>query len=63
MSDIEKARRKKRDSSGWTLEEIKKRAREERKAFEKLADSEPDALASGKGMDKVLEENDDEKDE
>lgn len=58
MNDIEKARRKKRDSSGWTLEEIKKRALAERQAYEKLAQSEPDALASGKRMDKILEDDD-----
>lgn len=58
MNDIEKARRKKRDSSGWTLEEIKKRALAERQVYEKLTESEPDALASGKCMDKILEDDD-----
>jgi len=63
VTDLKKARQKKRDKTGWTLEEIKKRAAEERAAYKKLAEEEPDALASGGDMSKILEESDnDEKD-
>lgn len=61
MNDIDKARRKKSDARSWTLEELKKKAEEERKGYKGLSADEPDALASGKGMDKILEEKDDEK--
>ncbi len=63
MNDIEKARKKKRDANGWTLEEIKRKAQQERDAYKKLSECEPDALASGKDMKKILEEKDDEKDD
>lgn len=63
INDIEKARRKKRDKSGWSIEEIKKIAQQERAAYKKLCGQEPDALASGKDMGKILEEDDNEKDD
>jgi hypothetical protein len=63
INDIEKARRKKRDKSGWSIEEIKKIAQQERAAHKKLCEQEPDALVSGKDMDKILEEDDNEKDD
>lgn len=58
-SDIDKARRKKRDRSGWTLEEVKKNAEEELKKYKKIADDEPSDLASG-DMDKIIRGEDDE---
>lgn len=61
MNDIEKARKKKRGATGWTLDEIKKKVQQERDAYKKLGTGEPDALASGKDMKNVLEERDENK--
>lgn len=58
--DLQKARNNKAAKKVWTLEEIKKRAEEERAAYEKLVESEPGNLASGGDMRKILEETDDE---
>lgn len=58
VTDLKKARQEKREKSGWSLEEIKKRAAEERAAYRRLAKDEPDALASGKGMSSTSEEED-----
>ncbi len=63
VADLKKARQVKRKKTGWTAAEIKKRAAEERAAYKKLVEKEPDALASGGDMSKILEEcNDDEED-
>lgn len=59
VTDLKKARQSKRAKTGWTIDEIKKRAAEERSAYKKLAENEPDALASGGDMSKILEEPDD----
>jgi hypothetical protein len=62
-NDIEKARRKKRDRSGWTLEEIRKNAEKELKTFQEIAKDEPSDLRSG-DMDKIIRgEDDDEEDD
>lgn len=63
MNEIDNARKKRRQKTGWTIEEIKEKARQEREAFKKLNECEPDALASGKGMEKIAEEADDEKED
>ena len=63
ISGIDKARHKKPEKKVWTLEEIKKRAEEERAAYEKLAENEPDNLVSGGDMKKILEESEDEEDD
>lgn len=47
-NDIEKARRKKRDRSGWTLEEIKKNAEKELKKFQEIAKDEPSDFKIGR---------------
>lgn len=60
-NDIEKAQRKKRDRSGWTLEEIKKNAEKELKQFHEIAKDEPSDLRSG-DMDKIIRGEDDDKD-
>lgn len=61
ITDLQKARQYKREKTGWTAKEIKKRAEEERTKYKKLAEKEPDALASGGDMTKILEEDDNEK--
>ena len=54
--DLQEARQEKRDNSGWSIEEIRKRAAEEREAFKALAEKEPDSLASGGDMKNILKE-------
>ncbi len=61
LNDIDKARRKKRERSGWTLEEIKKNAERELKKFKELSKDEPSDLTSG-DMDKIIHGEDDDKD-
>jgi hypothetical protein len=63
INDIKEARRKKRGNNGWNIEEIKRTAQQERAARTKLSEQEPDALASGKDMKKILENSDNEKDD
>ena len=63
LTDLQQARQNKRQKTGWTAEEIKKRAAEERAAYEKLAENEPDALASGGDMSNILEEPDNDEDD
>ena len=59
ISDINKARRKKRDKTGWTMEEIKENAEKELEDFKNISKDEPDDLMSG-DMDKIIRgENDD----
>lgn len=55
VSDIKKARRKKRDKTGWTMEEIKENAKKELEKFKNTSASEeePDDLVSG-DMDKII---------
>lgn len=62
MSDIEKVRQKKREYTGWTLEEIKNNAQQERGGYKKLSEYEPDGLVSGKDMKAVVENKDAEQD-
>jgi len=61
QNDIDKARRKKRDRSGWTLEEIKKNAEKELKNFKEISKNEPSDLSSG-DMDKIIRGEDDDED-
>ncbi len=63
VTDIKKARQRKRQKTGWTTAEIQKRTVEERAAYKKLAQNEPDALASGGNMTKILDESDDDKED
>lgn len=60
-NDVEEARRKKRDRSGWTLEEIKKNAEKELKKFKEISKDEPSDVRSG-DMDKIIRGEDDEED-
>ena len=61
-NDIEKARRKKRGRSGWTLEEIKKNAEEELKNFQEISKDEPSDLRSV-DMEKIIRGEDDDEDD
>ncbi len=58
VSDINKARQKKREKSGWTMEEIKKNAEKELEEFKKISKNEPADLVSG-DMDKIIRGEDD----
>lgn len=58
VTDLKTVRQEKRDKTGWTLEEIKKRAEAERERYKNNDLEEPDALASGGDMSKILEEDD-----
>jgi hypothetical protein len=58
ISDIHKARRKKRDKTGWTMEEIKENAKKELEEFKDISEDEPDDLVSG-DMDKIIRGEDD----
>ena len=59
VTDLKKVRQDKRKIKRWTMEEIEKRASEERSNYKKVAENEPDALASGKDMPNILEEKED----
>jgi hypothetical protein len=58
-NDIDLARSKRRDRTGWTLEEIKENAEKELKDFKKISKDEPSDLYSG-DMDKIIRGEDDE---
>lgn len=58
LTNVDNARPKKRDKSGWTMEEIKKRAENELEEFEKISEKEPANLVSG-NMDKIIRGEDD----
>lgn len=57
VTDLKTARQEKRNKTGWTLEEIKKRAEKEREHYKNNDLEKLDALASGADMSKILEEN------
>lgn len=62
--NLEEKRKKKREKTGWTQEEIEKIAQEELKQFEGLSDNEPDDLISGNMEDLINgDSNDKESDE
>ena len=61
-SDINEARRKKRDKTGWTTEEIKENAKKELEEFKDISGDEPDDLVSG-DMDKIIRGEDEDDDE
>lgn len=58
--DFTKAKQEQRQQRGWTLEEIRARAAQERALYRGLGQAEPDNLASGGDMKKILEDSDDE---
>ena len=62
ISDINKARRKKRDKTGWTTEEIKENAKKELEEFKDVSEDEPDDLVSG-DMDKIIRGEDEDDDD
>lgn len=57
--NLTEVRQKNRQKSGWTIEEIRERAAQERALYKGLAENEPDDLASGGDMKKILEEKGD----
>ncbi len=60
-NEIDKARRKKRDLSGWTIEEIRRNAKKELRTLQEISKDEPSDLISG-DMDKITRGEDDESD-
>ena len=58
IPNISSARRKKRDKTGWRLEEIKEAAQKELLEFKEISKDEPDDLVSG-DMDKIIRGEDD----
>ena len=61
LTDLQKIRQDKRQKTGWTAEEIKTRAAQERARYKNLTNKEPDSLASGGDMSNILgEEHNDE---
>lgn len=56
VADIRKARKAKQKNAGCSVTKIKKRVDQERRLYKKLTNKEPDALASGGDMSKILEE-------
>jgi ribosome-binding protein aMBF1 (putative translation factor) len=58
VADLQQARRKKRQKTGWSIAEIAKRAAEERDLFKKLGHEEPTNWAAGGDMKKILEDAD-----
>ena len=57
--DILDAQRKRRDKTGWTIEEIRQSAARRAAENRRLGQSEPSNLASGGDMDKILQQEDD----
>jgi hypothetical protein len=58
ISNINSARRKKRDKKGWSMDEIKKQVKKELEEFKGISKEEPDDLVSG-DMDKIIRGEDD----
>ncbi len=59
VTDLQHERRKRRDKTGWTLEEIRQRAAQRAAINRTLERHEPDGLASGKDMNSIADEPDD----
>jgi len=57
--DLNQSRKKKRDKTGWTIEEITKKAKDEAAEFSSNSAAEPKDLVSG-DMDKIIKGEDDE---
>jgi hypothetical protein len=57
---LDDARQKKRGKTGWSLAEIEQRAIQEREAYKKLAQHEPDNLVSGGDMSNIAQESENE---
>jgi hypothetical protein len=55
---LDDARDKKRDQTGWSIEEITQRAKAEYALYKVLAQNEPDELANGGDMKKILDDDD-----
>jgi hypothetical protein len=57
--DLNQSKKSKREQHGWSLEEIKQRAKEEAAEYGKNTTPEPKNLVSG-DMDKIIKGQDDE---
>jgi hypothetical protein len=57
--DLQAARRRKREKTGWTIEEIRQSAAKRLEETRRLGQFEPPNLASGGDMGKILEDDDD----
>jgi len=57
--DLNQSRKKKRDKTGWTIEEITKKAKDEAAEFRSNSAAEPKDLVSG-DMDEIIKGEDDE---
>ena len=57
--DLNQSKKNKREKHGWSLEEIKQKAKDEAAEFSKNATPEPKDLVSG-DMDKIIKGQDDE---
>lgn len=51
---IKAMREARRNRTGWSLDEIAKRLKEERALYRQIGGKEPDVLASGGDMKKIL---------
>lgn len=60
VTNLQEARRAKRDKTGWTVAELKERAARRAATNRALEQHEPPNLASGKDMHTVASEQDDE---
>jgi len=58
VEDIKKAREKKRDKTGWTIDEIQENAEKEYEQHKHISKDEPEDLVSG-DMDKIIRGEDD----
>jgi hypothetical protein len=57
--DLNQSKKTKRDKKGWSIEEIKQKAKDEAAEFSKNMTPEPKDLVSG-DMDKIIKGQDDE---
>ena len=57
--DLNQSKKNKREKDGWSIEEIKQKAKDEAAEFRKNTATEPKDLASG-DMDRIIKGEDDE---
>jgi hypothetical protein len=54
VTDLQAARRAKREKSGWTREELRQQAKRDAEEYRRLGTDEPANLASGVDMKKII---------
>jgi len=62
VTDIQEAKDKKRQKTGWTMDEIEEGMKKQIEEFKKINATEPDNFASG-DMQKIIDGVDDDDDE